>query len=388
MTLRRKILLMVTTLLLMTVGALGIYFTTGFNYSMAELSKTFQDFEVDGEKSKAIEQTEPFSILLMGVDTGKGSRSETWSGNSDTMILVTVNPKTKRTTMTSLERDILVTLSGPETISQTGMEAKLNAAYMAGGAQMALMTVQDLLDIKIDKYMQINMQGLVDLVEAVGGITVTNDFDFPIQIETMEPEYTATVAPGTHKINGDQALVYARMRYDDPEGDYGRQRRQREVISKVLKKVLAMDSVSNYRKVLKAISGNMRTNIEITTATIPSLLGYRDALKNVKSYQLRGQDATINGGSYQLATHEHLLEIQNRIKSELGVNTKETLTTNALLYQDVMESGLISSDIYGYVPEIDQSALVAENQPVAPTDSLENLVSETITSSENESVGQ
>ena len=88
-----------------------------------------------------------------------------------------------------------------------GVQAKLNAAYASGGAQMAIMTIQDLLDINIDYYMQINMQGLVDLVDAVGGITVTNDFDFPISISENEPEYTATVEPGTHKINGEQAAL-------------------------------------------------------------------------------------------------------------------------------------------------------------------------------------
>ena len=159
-----------------------------------------------------------------------------------------------------------------------GVEAKLNAAYASGGAQMAIMTVQSLLDITIDYYVQINMQGLVDLVDAVGGITVTNNFDFAISIAENEPEYTATVEPGTHKINGEQALVYARMRYDDPEGDYGRQKRQREVIQKVLQKILALDSVSSYKKILSAVSSNMQTNIEISSSTIPSLLGYTDAL--------------------------------------------------------------------------------------------------------------
>ena len=83
----------------------------------------------------------------MGVDTGDSERTSTWEGNSDSMILVTVNPETKKTTMTSLERDVLVTLTGPEDNDMNGVEAKLNAAYASGGAQMAIMTVQSLLDI-------------------------------------------------------------------------------------------------------------------------------------------------------------------------------------------------------------------------------------------------
>lgn len=284
----------------------------------------------------------------MGVDTGDSERTSTWEGNSDSMILVTVNPKTKKTTMTSLERDILVTLTGPENNDMNGVEAKLNAAYASGGAKMAIMTVQSLLDITIDYYVQINMQGLVDLVNAVGGITVTNNFDFPISIAENEPEYTATVEPGTHKINGEQALVYARMRYDDPEGDYGRQKRQREVIQKVLKKILALDSVSSYKKILSAVSSNMRTNIEISSSTIPSLLGYTDALSNIETYQLKGEDATINGTSYQIATSDNLLEIQNNIKKQLGLDESTTLQTTAVLYENLYGSGTSSSYDSGY----------------------------------------
>ncbi len=333
---------MIAAIFVTTIVALGVYITTAYNFSTSELSKTFKDYNT-GSDSNAIEQTKPISILLMGVDTGDSERTSTWEGNSDSMILVTVNPETKKTTMTSLERDVLVTLTGPEDNDMNGVEAKLNAAYASGGAEMAIMTVQSLLDITIDYYVQINMQGLVDLVDAVGGITVTNNFDFAISIAENEPEYTATVEPGTHKINGEQALVYARMRYDDPEGDYGRQKRQREVIQKVLKKILALNSVSSYKKILSAVSNNMQTNIEISSSTIPSLLGYTDALSNIETYQLKGEDATINGTSYQIVTSDHLLEIQNNIKKQLGLDESTTLQTTAVLYEKLYGSGTSSS---------------------------------------------
>ncbi len=338
MKLGKKILLMLGAIFLTTLVALGVYITTAYTFSTGELAKTFKDYDTSSSESHAIEQTEPFSILLMGVDTGSSERTSTWEGNSDSMILVTVNPKTKTTTMTSLERDILIALSGPADNTMTGVEAKLNAAYAAGGAQMAIMTVQDLLNITVDKYVQINMQGLVDLVNAVGGITVTNNFDFPISISANEPEYTATVEPGTHAINGEQALVFARMRYDDPEGDYGRQERQREVIQKVLEKILALDSISSYKNILSAVSNNMQTNIEISSSTIPSLLGYADSLKNIENYQLKGEDATINETSYQIVTSDHLLEIQNTIKAQLGLETSTELVTTASLYENLYGS--------------------------------------------------
>ena len=189
----------------MGVGAYGL---TILNQTTGALSKTYKSF---GNETNVIAENKPMTILLMGVDTGSGSREEPWAGNSDTMILVTVNPQTKETTMTSLERDILTNItSDGETV-----QAKLNSAYAQGGAKLAIKTIQDLLNIHIDRYVMINMKGLVQLVDKVGGITVNNPFDFDISIEENEPEYTAKIAPGRQEINGDQALVYSRMRYQD-----------------------------------------------------------------------------------------------------------------------------------------------------------------------------
>lgn len=311
-----------------TVVAAGIYLTTTYNYATGELSKTFRASKAASGDTKAIQQTKPITILLMGVDTGSNERKETWEGNSDTMILVTVNPKTKQTTMTSLERDLLTEIDGSG-------QAKLNAAYAEGGADLAISTIQKVLDIDIDYYALINMQGLIDLVDAVGGIEVTNTFDFPISIAKNEPEFQATVEPGKHKINGEQALVYSRMRYDDPDGDYGRQKRQREVIQKVVAKLLNMNSIGSYKKILSAVSSNVQTSIDLgDTATLTSLMGYSDALKNIKSYQLAGSDAMIGDASYQVASMEDILQVQNRIKKEVGQKevTEANLTTSLVLY--------------------------------------------------------
>ncbi len=328
MKLGRKILLMLLAIFATTVVAAGIYLTTTYNYATGELSKTFRASKATSGNSKAIQQTKPITILLMGVDTGSKERKETWEGNSDTMILVTVNPKTKKTTMTSLERDLLTDIEGSG-------EAKLNSAYAEGGADLAISTIQKVLDIDIDYYALINMQGMIDLVDAVGGIEVTNHFDFPISIAENEPEFQAKVEPGTHKINGEQALVYSRMRYDDPDGDYGRQKRQREVIQKVVAKLLKMDSIGSYKKILSAVSSNVQTNIDLgDTNTLRSLMGYSDALKNIKSYQLAGSDAMINGGSYQVASTEDILKVQNRIKKEVGKKkvSESNLKTSLVLY--------------------------------------------------------
>ena len=143
-----------------------------------------------GEETKVIEATEPLTILLMGVDTGNVERTDQWAGNSDSMILLTVNPHTKKTTMMSLERDILTKIQHKDGSIE---EAKLNAAYAGGGAELAIETIQKMMNLHIDRYIMVNMQGLQQLVDAVGGITVNNTLGFPISISDQEEFNTISI---------------------------------------------------------------------------------------------------------------------------------------------------------------------------------------------------
>ncbi|MFI3079264.1 LCP family protein [Streptococcus sp. 2021WUSS124] len=332
MTIGKKIFLMSLAIIGLTLGAGLIYGASLLNFSTDAISKTFK--QLDGEeKITPIDATEPLTILLMGVDMDQATRGGDWEGGrSDSMILVTVNPKTKETNMMSLTRDIMVEIAEASGES-SGTVEKLNHSYSYGQAPMAIATIEKMMDINIDRYIEINMDGLVELVDAVGGIEVNNTLGFPISISEHEPAYTSIVQPGKQLVNGNQALVYARMRYDDPEGDIGRQRRQREVITAIIKKLLQLDGFTQYKKILTAISNNMRTNIEISPATIPSLLGYKDSVSKLNSYQLRGVDQMVDAIYYQLPTSEHLLEMQNILKKSIGLEEKTDLVTNVKVYE-------------------------------------------------------
>ncbi|HEM5196498.1 TPA: LCP family protein [Streptococcus suis] len=335
MTIGKKIFLMSLAIVGLTLGAGLIYGASLLNFSTGTISKTYK--QLDGEEEiTPIDATEPLTILLMGVDMDQATRGGDWEGGrSDSMILVTVNPKTKETNMMSLTRDIMVEIAEANGES-SGTVEKLNHSYSYGQAPMAIATIEKMMDITIDRYIEINMDGLVELVDAVGGIEVNNTLGFPISISEHEPAYTSIVQPGKQLVNGEQALVYARMRYDDPEGDIGRQRRQREVITAIIKKLLQLDGFTQYKKILTAISNNMRTNIEISPATIPNLLGYKDSVSKLNSYQLRGVDQMVDAIYYQLPTSEHLLEMQNILKKSIGLEENIGLVTNVKVYEGQM----------------------------------------------------
>ena len=325
----KKIIGMVLAFLAVTALGVGVVAYTIYQRGTATLSRTYKKI---GEETNVIEATEPLTILLMGVDTGNVERTDPWEGNSDSMILLTVNPHTKKTMMLSLERDILTKIQYKDGRIE---EEKLNAAYAGGGAELAISTIQKMMNIHIDRYIMVNMRGLQQLVDAVGGITVNNTLGFPISISDQEEFNTISIGVGQQTLNGEEALVYSRMRYQDPEGDYGRQKRQREVIQKVVEKVLSLNSVSHYQSILKALSTNMQTNIDLSSKSIPSLLAYKDSFKVIESQQLRGEDAELKGTSYQIVTANHLLEIQNLLRTSLDKSKVTELETNAVLYEKV-----------------------------------------------------
>ena len=156
----KKILIIVFSLVLILVIAGGIVFAKLYHdvaksadatYAKVERTKTSAGREAEVDLSKK----EPFSVLMLGVDTGALGR--TYKGRSDSMMVATVNPHDQKTTLVSLERDTYATIVGHD-----GTEDKINHAYAFGGAGMSMDTVSNLLDIPIDHYIVINMEGKED----------------------------------------------------------------------------------------------------------------------------------------------------------------------------------------------------------------------------------
>lgn len=251
-----------------------------------------------------INSGEPLSILLMGIDTGTEGRIE--HGRSDTMMVMTLNPSTKESTIVSIPRDTYTEIAG------RGQMDKINHAYAFGGTTMSVNTVQNLLDIPIDYYVSINMEGLEQIIDALGGVTVVPDRSF------NQSGYSFIEGQPT-ELNGSGALAYSRMRKQDPEGDYGRQRRQREVVQAIMKETASVDSILNYRSVLTVIDNNMSTNMSFDEM-VDMFGNYRSVVGSTHEDQLRGEGTRINGIYYDIVSDEELTRVQNLLKDELEIN--------------------------------------------------------------------
>lgn len=247
---------------------------------------------------------DPFSVLVLGIDNDE--ERDYLRGRSDTMMLMTINPNTDRTSIVSIPRDTYTEIIGRGTMD------KINHAYAFGEASMSMNTVQALFDVPVDYFVAVNMDSMPQIVDAVGGITVTPNVSFE------HSGYHFQQGQPTH-VSGPEALAYSRMRYDDPDGDYGRQARQREVIEETLRQIASVDSVMNYRGVLDSLGNTMQTNMTFDEM-YDMFRNYRSAADEIEQVQMSGSGQMIDGVYYEMIPDEEVARISNHLKEELEIN--------------------------------------------------------------------
>lgn len=305
---------------LLVVGLAVIYGGTAYGYHMLHSAKnTLNDTYTESNVKKmrnvssVIKNKEPFSMLILGTDTGDLGRSD--KGRTDTIIVATVNPEKEHVTLTSIPRDTEVKIAGSDNSYD-----KINTAYTIGGVSTAIKTVQNTLHVPIDYYLLVNMGGLRKIVDALGGVTVNPTLTFKYS--------DADVTKGKKvKLNGKQALAYSRMRYDDPEGDYGRQKRQKQVITAIIDQAISVSSITRFQDLLKSIQTNMKTDLSYEDMmTIES--NYKSAGKKVDSYTLRGDNAMLGGASYQIASSSEKKKASNKIRKQLDLQPSSEKFSN------------------------------------------------------------
>lgn len=212
--------------------------------------------------------SEPFTILLIGIDSTTENLKQADSFNGDSLILVTFNPKTMTATMLSIPRDSYV----PIACFAGQYENKITHSA-SRGTSCVINTIENFLDIKIDYYMKINFTGLVDLVDTLGGIEVDVPYSFCEQNSKREfGNGTIYVTAGYQTLNGEQALAFSRNRKKNSEycskewtqgnrDDFVRGNNQQAVIQAILNKMKQFTDITKIDDILEVISNNLDTNM-------------------------------------------------------------------------------------------------------------------------------
>ncbi|SDJ26764.1 LCP family glycopolymer transferase [Salimicrobium halophilum] len=281
--------------------AAGFYFFTIYNDAKGTVNEVMHEQIPSIERSvtqKKLKAQEPLTILLLGVDERQNDR-----GRSDALMVMTLDPENKRSQLISIPRDTRTELVGDD--PKNGSIDKINHAYAFGGPDMTVSTVENFLDIEVDYYVKVNMEGLADLVDTVGGITVDNPIDWV-------GENGFHYKQGELTLNGEEALQFVRMRYDDPQGDLGRNERQRQVIQGILDQGASISSVNKIGEMLDVLGSSVTTNIEFNT--IQNLLfHYRSARETMSTYQLKGTGTEINGIYYLQVSDDEVQQVHTMI---------------------------------------------------------------------------
>ncbi|MBQ6323145.1 MAG: LCP family protein [Lachnospiraceae bacterium] len=236
------------------------------------------------KKKEVVKDENVFNFLLVGVDR----RDKSWNGNSDSMMLVSINYQQKRISVVSLMRDTYVD------IPEVGYN-KLNNAYARGGGPLLTATVSDNYGVAVSNYAAVDFENMIQIVDAIGGvdleltaseIIVANGYmmDMCDTLGLNGYDYILPTETGTYHCNGVQAVAYARNRYVG-NSDYARTERQRYVISQIIRRVKDMnvtDLSSFVTEVLPLVTHNMQVkDIWDLVRRAPELLEYNIVMDRI-----------------------------------------------------------------------------------------------------------
>jgi LCP family protein required for cell wall assembly len=204
-----------------------------------------------------------FTVLLLGSDDDSKFQGDHVLTQS--MILVRVVPSTKSVTMLSIPRDLWAPLA-------TGGTGKMDWAYSYGGARAAMATVAADFGVTVDDYIWVGLLGLIHVIDAIGGVDVVTsnpvlDDYYPLDINTNSLYGYSRIAvlAGPQHLDGVHALQYVRSRHNDLQSDFGRSRRQQQVLLAIREKSKQLKP-EDIPALAQAIGGEVKTSISISRA--------------------------------------------------------------------------------------------------------------------------
>lgn len=338
--------------------------------------KIYEETEED-IKNLSSSFTKPFSVLIIGVDSSKDGVTAGY--NADVLLLITFNPNTLNATVTSVPRDMYL-----QTACSGGKYRRINTTTWGSSASCAVNTIEDLFDIDIDYYAKINFKGVVELVDAIGGITVDVPYSFCEQNSSRSwGKNTVFVEAGIQTLNGEQALALARNRHKPNDGsaagkqmakycptynsgsrsDYTRGKNQIKIIQAMLSSATNLKDPNQAIDILEKVKVNFQTNVK--TNDILSLYDLAKSLVitdntnlvNIKRLQLTGKSVwkkvyDESSKSYPAVTmpyEESISAIKKEIKINLGKTTQKEIKKMSFDINNLYESPIIGKGNYSNV---------------------------------------
>lgn len=247
---------------------------------------TSENYYADKEAAQAaikdyLGDDDILTVLMLGCDMREGEKS----GRSDTIMMAFVNLEKGAVNLLSIPRDTRVQLAEGKGTT------KINHAYAYGGQPLTRKTIENFLDLEIDRYVQVDFNGFAAIIDALGGV------EYNVEQRMYKPEESIDLQPGLQKLDGKQALAYVRWR-GTATADIGRVERQQKFLNAVLDQVMSSGTIFKLPKLMTEINKSINTDF-----TMNELLALVEVYKEFPSVdfasdKIPGHDTRINGISY------------------------------------------------------------------------------------------
>ncbi|MFD2385995.1 LCP family glycopolymer transferase [Enterococcus rivorum] len=218
---------------------------------------------------------------------------------ADSINLLSVSPEKKQTIELSIPSYLNIK-------TQDGENENIASFYSKGGTALEINTIQDFLDCPIDYYIEIDMAGVEQVVDIIGGIEINNHIEFT---------YQGTHFPiGKQQLNGEDTMKYIKMLAQDPHKEIGRAKREREVITGILDKGLSFKTLAKYKDILEVVSKHMKTNLSFNEL-YDIQVNYKIAANNVKQIQVQTKNEEVDGKVIQVPEQNEIAKLSEMLKN-------------------------------------------------------------------------
>ncbi len=257
-----------------SAGDNGDYPTPGYNH----------DNDGEEEEKKELDKDKPTIIMVLGLDQRRNEPAR-----ADTVMIFSMHWETRQLNLVSIPRDTRVQIPG------RGQE-KISHAHAYGEVSLTKETLENFLDIEVDRYLVANFDGFENIVDILGGV----EMEVEKRMRYFASDVTINLHPGVQRLDGDKALQYVRFRAD-AKGDLGRVERQQKFVKAFIDEAYQMRTIWKLPQLLGELSQNVRTNMDLGEMRDFTKRIQDSEVEEIKTTTLPGYTDYIGGISYFVA---------------------------------------------------------------------------------------
>lgn len=259
--------------------------------------------------SEVFANEESLNYLLIGKESPLTLDNQDENGpvHSDTLMIATLYPKENQVKITSIPRDTYMEYLP----NSKKRHQKINAAFFLGGAEETKSVLEDFLDIKIDKYMVMDYNSVIGIIDTLGGIDINWEYDdYHYEDNWANPPLVIDFKKGINHLDGEKAVSYLRTRKAYKDQDLGRMKAQQQFLAQLFNELKEPKNIVKIPAMLKIIDENTETDLEFKEMIYLAYYAFRNIdMNSIEMNTIEGRDKKINGIDYYYVDKDYAREL-------------------------------------------------------------------------------